>query len=280
MTQHQPSYQYGRQPQPQGYGGGYPQAPIQQYPQRHTPAPQQGMRKLFAETAVGLTATEQSYPQQPSSPDYPPQRNGPAPFYVVAGQQQPQGPGTSHGQYPPRDATPRIPSNQKPPPLQTSSPQPQPGQYPPMHTSSPPPNQYPNQPPPQSGHRPSSTYSPQELSGDPNSAAYSASLYSQDEAYASAPAPANQQYSAYVPPQQTQQQPGYQPPAPPQSGHIPPPVAMNAGYPVVDARQNLPSQQGQYKPYQRPGTSEGPSAPSAPPGNAQPQDFYRQSTAY
>jgi signal transducing adaptor molecule len=234
---------------------------------------------------------DQPYPQQPSSPDYGPQRNGPAPFYVVAGQQPPQA--APSQQYPQRDPTPRIPSNSKPAPLQTSSPQPQ---YP-LHTSSPPPNQY-AAPPAQTGHRPQSTYSnPQELATtaydspvnqQPNSA-YSASVYSQDDAYASAapinqqPPPSQQHYNAYVPPQQSQQQPGYEPPPPPGASHIPPPVQMNAGYPVIgDARQTLPSQgpPGKYKAYQRPGTSEehNPSAPSAPPGG--PQDFYRQSAAY
>lgn len=263
MSQVQPSYQYG-QPgrQGQGYGGGYPPQggppPQQKY---YTPGPQQ----------------EQSYPQQPSSPDYGPQRNGPAPFYVVAGQQPTQA--APAQQYPQRDPTPRIPSNNKPPPLQTSSPPP--SQYP-LHTSSPPPNQY--APPQQTGHRPQSTYSnPQELATtaydspvnqQPNSA-YSALVYSQDDAYASAmpanqqPPPSQQHYNAYVPPQQSQQQPGYEPPPPPQAGQIPPPVQMNAGYPVIghDARQTLPSQgpPSQYKAYQRPGTSEehNSSAPSA-----------------
>jgi signal transducing adaptor molecule len=64
---------------------------------------------------------------------------------------------------------------------------------------------------------------------------------------------------------------------------------MNAGYlalnQVHDARQTLPSQgagapQGQYKPYQRPGSADGQNlgVPSAPPGG--PADFYRQSAAY
>jgi len=279
MTQTQPTYQYGRQNQ--GYGGYPPQAaPPQQDPQRYyTPNSQ----------------PEQLYPQQPSSPQgYPPQphRQGAAPFYVVTQQQQPpaehQGPSGPLGQqpYPQRDPTPRIPSNTKPAPLQTSSP---------------PPNQYPIQQ--QTGHRPQSTYSnPQELATsvydspvnqqNPSSA-YSASLYSQEDPYSAGGAassqPAQQQYNAYAPPQQQSyplQQPSYEPPVPP-AGNVPPPVAMNAGYPVIgqphDARQTLPSQganQGQYKPYQRPGSAEGHgmSGPSAPPGG--PADFYRQSAAY
>ncbi|KAH8791983.1 hypothetical protein BGZ57DRAFT_938687 [Hyaloscypha finlandica] len=279
MTQTQPAYQYGRHNQ--GYGGGYPPqaAPPQQDPQRYyTPNPQQ----------------EQPYPQQPSSPQgYPPQphRQGAAPFYVVTNQQQPppepQGPSGPPAQqpYPQRDPTPRIPSNTKPAPLQTGSP---------------PPNQYPIQP--QTGHRPQSTYSnPQELAtsvydspvAQQNSAsAYSASLYSQEDPYSAGPAatqqapPPQQQYNAYVPPPQPSyppQQPSYEPPAPP-AGAVPPPVAMNAGYPVIgqphDARNTLPSQganQG-YKPYQRPGSADGRGGPSAPPGG--PADFYRQSAAY
>jgi len=250
----------------------------------------------------------QSYPQKPSSPDYGPRRNSPAPFYVVSGQRPPesQGPPQNQGQqqqYPQRDTAPSMPMNPQLAPLQTTSPQPSH----PMHASSPPPSQFLPQGghPSQGGQRPQSTYSnhPQELATSafdspvnqhgPNSV-YSASLYSQDDTYSSvgphnqqAP-PSQQQYNAYVPPNQSQQQPAYEPPAPPQGGQIPPPVQMNAGYPVIgqDARQTLPSQgappvQSQYKPYQRPGSADGhpPSAPpSAPPGA--PQDFYRQSTAY
>ncbi|PSS22510.1 hypothetical protein M430DRAFT_137818 [Amorphotheca resinae ATCC 22711] len=279
MTQTQPAYQYGRQGH--GYAAGYPPqgAPTQQNPQRYY-SPQQG----------------QTYPQQTSSPDYPPHRNGPAPFYVVA-QQPPADPHAHSQQYPQRDPTPRIPSN---PPLQTSSPPP--NQYP-GQTSSPPPNQYPTAQP-QTGHRPQSTYSsPQELATttydtpvnqQPNSG-YGTSAYSQDDGYAPSapsappnqqPPPNQQQYSAYVPPQQSQPpQPGYEPPHPPQSGYVPPPAQLTAGYPVTshDARQTLPSQvapPSQYKPYQRPGSSEGhrPGQPSAPP--EAPADFYRQNTAF
>jgi len=207
---------------------------------------------------------------------------------VAPGQQPPSEP-QGHGQYPQRDPTPRIPSGSKPAPLQTGSPPPK--QYPPQQQ--------------QSGHRPQSTYSnPQELATsvydspvnqhNPNPT-YSASVYSQEDPYSAGhaanqqPPPGQQQYNAYAPPQQhqppTQQQPGYEPSAPP-SNNIPPPVAMNAGYPVIgnphDARQTLPSQGGsaqpQYKAYQPPGESHNPSAPSAPTGG--PADFYRQSTAY
>ncbi|CZR51981.1 related to protein HSE1 [Phialocephala subalpina] len=245
---HQPAYQYGGRP---GYGGGYPPqaAPPQQDTGRYyTPNPQQ----------------EQPYPQQPTSP--PPQRAGAAPFYVLAQQQQPQGPPQGppgQQQYPPRDPTPRIPSNQMPAPLQTSSP---------------PPNQYPP-PQAQTGHRPQSTYdNPQELAtsiynspiGNRRESQYSASLYSQDDPYSasgaatSQPPPAQQSYQAYnaAPQQQPPPPPGVAPPGPP-SGPT---------YPTVpqDARQTLPSQ-GQYKPYQRPGSAE--NVASAPPGA--PQDFYR-----
>ncbi|RDL36569.1 uncharacterized protein BP5553_05921 [Venustampulla echinocandica] len=288
MTQAQPSYQYGRPAQ--GYGGGYPPqaAPPQQDPQRYyTPNPQ-----------------EQQYPQQPSSPQgYPPQphRTGPAPFYVVGQkqqqQQQQQPPSEPHGhqKYPPHDSTPRIPSGSKPAPLQTTSPPPA-SQYPPQQ--------------PQTGYPPQNTYSnPQELATsvydspinqqNPN-APYSASVYSSEDPYSAEPTgnqqppPSQQQYNAYpgVPqPSQppAQQQPGYEPPPPPPgSGHVPAPLNVNAPYPVIsegrDARQTLPSQgapPGQYKAYQRPGSSGGeaaPLAPSAPPGG--PADFYRQSTAY
>lgn len=117
-------------------------------------------------------------------------------------------------------------------------------------------------------------------------------MYSQEDPYSAGgpanaqPPPNQQQYNAYAPPQYPpQQQPSYEPPAPP-TGNAPPPPNMGAGYPALhDARQTLPSQggapQGQYKPYQRPGSSEGQGglgAPSAPPGG--PADFYRQSAAY
>ncbi|KAF4630169.1 hypothetical protein G7Y89_g7970 [Cudoniella acicularis] len=252
-------------------------APPQQDPQRYyTPVPQ-----------------EQPYPQQPSSPQgYPPQphRNGPAPFYVVAPQQQqPPSEPPAHQQYPQRDPTPRIPSSSKPAPLQTSSP------LPPLSTRL-------------NSHKlviapRALTSNPQELATsvydspvnqqNPNSA-YSASVYSPEEQFPPTglanqqPPPSQQQYNAYVPPPlQTQappqSHPSYDPPAPP--GNAPPPVPSNAGYPVLgqayDARNTLPSQgAGQYKAYQRPGSSEGPnlSTPSAPPGG--PADFYRQSAAY
>ncbi|RDW85735.1 hypothetical protein BP5796_04060 [Coleophoma crateriformis] len=275
----QPSYQYGRpQGPPQGYGG-YPPQP---HPQAGQPGPQ---RQYYNQTPQ--QEPTQQYPQKTSSPGYPaPQRNQPAPFYIVPQQAGPGGPSGPSG--PPRDPVQRIPSA---------------GQPAPSHTSSPPPNQYPQSaypPPLQTGHRPQSTYAhPQELASqsfdspvaaDPNSA-YSASVYSQEDGnpYTASSAnqqPPSQQYSAYVPPSQHQQQPGYAPPQPP--GQVPSPVQMvgGAGYPVIgaDARANLPSQT-QYKAYQRPGSSEGqvrpraPSGPSAPPGGS-PQDYYRQSAAY
>ncbi|PBP18169.1 SH3 domain protein [Diplocarpon rosae] len=104
MTQAQPVYQYGRQPQ--GYGGGYPPqpAPLQQDPQRYyTPNPQQ----------------EQSYPPQTSSPQgYPPQplRAGPAPFYVVAQQQQQPLDASLYSEDDPYAAA--APGNSQPPPSQ------------------------------------------------------------------------------------------------------------------------------------------------------------------
>lgn len=250
------------------------------------------------------------YPQQPSSPGYPP-RNGPAPFYVVAGgqplgpqgqqQQQPQQPYPQRDQqqqqqpYPQRDPTPQIPSNTKPVPLQTTSP-------PPHQYSSPPPQQY-NMSSSQTGHRPQSTYSnPQELATPaydspvntaPNNG-YSGSIYSQDDGYNPTPVPSQpppvqqqQQYSAYVPPQQ-QSSYDYDHPTqqPQQPTHAPPPAPINSGYPVIaplqprhpqDARTSLPSQganappQAQYVPYQRP-DSAGPTpiTPSAPPGQVAP----------
>ncbi|EKD15159.1 uncharacterized protein L3040_001526 [Drepanopeziza brunnea f. sp. 'multigermtubi'] len=275
MTQAQPAYQYGRHPQP-GYGGGYPaqSAPQQQDPQRYyTPNQQQDQ-----------------YAQQSSSQGYPPHRTGPAPFYVVAqGQQapEPQAPQAQH-QYPPGNPTTRIPSNNMPPPIQTSSP--------------PPSNPYPT-PLPQTGHRPQSTYSnPQELATSVYDSPVTqkppqhGALYSNDDSHPAVPAtntqspPGQQQYNAYAPPQQQQyaaiHQPTYDAPAPPTENPPPPPAGAPGGYSSIsqpqDARQTLPSQVGQarYKPYQRPSSSEGQSstAPSAPPGA--PQDFYRQSAAY
>ncbi|CAG8976453.1 hypothetical protein HYALB_00008042 [Hymenoscyphus albidus] len=295
MKQAQPSYQYGRPAQ--GYGGGYPPqaAPPQQDPQRfYTPKPQ-----------------EHPYPQKPPSPQGyapKPQTGTPAPFYVVTQQQrlqqqqqqqqhqQPQAPSEpfQQQQYPPRDATPRIPSASKLPPLQTNS--------------SPPPNQY---PPHQTPHqtlpsiRPQSTYSnnPQELATSTfespvnpqnQNAPYNTSVYPPEDLYSATPAlPQPQHYTAYSGPPQAQShqpQPSYAPPEPPQSSHAQTSSA-NAGYPTIgqpyDSRQTLPSQgvpppASQYKPY-RPSTAEGmapsaPSAPSAPPGG--PADFYKQSAAY
>ncbi|TAQ89330.1 hypothetical protein B7494_g2344 [Chlorociboria aeruginascens] len=283
MTQAQPSYQYGRQGS-QGYGGYPPQAaPPQQDPQRYyspnsqqQAPPQQDPQNYYTSNPQ---KQEQPYPQKPSSPGYPSQRTGGAPFYVLTPQQQQQAPPDGHGgpHHPQRDPTPRIPSNSKPAPLQTSPP--------PTH-------QYPIQQP-QTGHRPQSTYSnPQELATsvydspvNQQSSNYSGSIYSQEDPYSATTSnqqlPPSQQYSAYPPQHPLQHQPSYEPPQPP--NQVPtPPIQMNPGYPMIpnDARNTLPSQgapQPQYKPYQRPGTADG-SAPSAPP--AGPADYYRQSSAY
>ena len=151
-------------------------------------------------------------------------------------------------------------------------------------------------------------------SGHQPHSAYSSSVYSQEDPYSATIPPNHQpaptQYAAYVPPQQGQQpsyepvapasqlpppsqqrynaygppqqhqQPAYDPPAAPVN--VPSPLPMNAGYPVLgqDARHTLPSQ-SQYKPYQRPGSSEerrsSGGAGGAPGG---PSDFYKQSAAY
>ncbi|RFU35094.1 hypothetical protein B7463_g1222, partial [Scytalidium lignicola] len=250
MTQ-QPSYGYGRPgPGVPGYGGGYPPqaaAPPQDPQRYYSPGPQ-----------------EPHYPQQPGSPTGYPPRNGPQPFYVVAGGQQPD------QSYPQRDPTPRIPSATKPAPIQTSSPPP--AQYATMQ---------------QTGHRPQSTYSnPQELAtsaydspvNNQQGAPYSASVYSDDPYSATAPSnepPTQQQYTPYSP-KQSQQQALNHP-----ASIVPPPLSLNAGYPPLnnDARHSLPSQTGQYKPYSRPAATEGrPGAPSVPSGSH--EDFYRQSAAY
>ncbi len=240
---------------------------------------------------------------------YPP-RNGPAPFYVVGAdapphpQQEPQG-------YPERDPTPRIPSSSKPAPIQTSSPPPtQYGMQ--AQSGHRPQSTYANpvelgttayESP--SGHQPHSAYSASVYSEDPYSAtapsnpqlppgqqsyaAYVPPQQGQQPAYdqpgpaSQQPPPSQQRYNAYIPPQQAQplqqlqQQPAYEPPAVP-AGRVPSPVPMNAGYPVInhDARNTLPSQ-GQYKPYQRPGSAGRRPSGGASSGAA---DFYRQSAAY
>jgi signal transducing adaptor molecule len=236
---------------------------------------------------------------------YPP-RNGPAPFYVVGAeapphaQQEPQA-------YPERDPTPRIPSSSKPAPIQTGSPPPtQYGMQP--QTGHRPQSTYANpvelgttayESP--SGHQPHSAYSSSVYSEDPYSAtipsnqqlppgqqSYAAyvppqqaqqSAYEQPGPASQQPPPSQQRYNAYIPPQQPQQQqqPTYEPPDVP-AGRVPSPVPMNAGYPVInhDARNTLPSQ-GQYKPYQRPGSAGRRPSGGASSGAA---DFYRQSAAY
>ncbi|KAL3421984.1 class e vacuolar protein-sorting machinery protein hse1 [Phlyctema vagabunda] len=272
----QPSYQYGRQGQgpPQGYGG-YP-------PQPQATAPQQNPQRYFSPNPQ--QDPSQQYPPKTATPNYP-QRNGQSAFYIVPpGQQQPPTDAQAYPQQNPGQQ--RIPSGSQPPPLQTSSPPP--NQYSSQPSSYPPPQ-------PQTGHRPQSTYAhPQELAtssfdspvdAKPNSA-YSASVYSQDEANPYAPsAPPNQhtqqQYTAYIPPAQHPQQPSYAPPQPPGQSSSPGPGG--AGYPVIgqDQRTTLPSQT-QYKPYQRPGSAESQLRARAPSASAPgaPQDFYRQSAAY
>ncbi|KFX89029.1 hypothetical protein O988_08798 [Pseudogymnoascus sp. VKM F-3808] len=291
----QPTYGYGRPPPAQQYGGapsGYPPqgGPPAQDPQRYyTPNPQD----------------QQQYPPQPTSPVYP---QGPsvAPFYVVPPdaqqppQQQHQQQQQQHQpQHQPPQQTPGYPQDQ-PLPLRTASTT---SNVAPLHPNSPPPNQgtpYPLQP--QTGHHPQSTFSdPQELAtssyspvqqhhpSDPYSSASPA--HAQDPYAAVSPMPQQSQphqpqYSAYVPPQQQQQQPQQPSQPPPQPSYEPPnpvpaPLQVNSGYAAQDSRQSLPSQGQGYKPYNRPDstgrTSVGP--PSAPPGGG-PADFYRQSTAY
>ncbi|QSZ35996.1 hypothetical protein DSL72_007120 [Monilinia vaccinii-corymbosi] len=248
MTQ---TYHYGRPGQapqgPQGFGYPAQAARPQQEPQRYyTPSQQQ----------------EPPYQQQPSPPNaYPPQRNGPAPFYLVtSGQQLPkadgrqpytgQQPPQSEGQlpYPQRDPTARIASGSKPPPL--------------LQTNSSPPNQYPTQQP-QTGHRPQSTYSnPQELattvydSPVQQKTPHPYTAYAETDAYTATPATVQppQQYNAYKPPQHS-----YEPTAAPQA-------------------TKSPHQYNAYKPPQQPSQPSQPSQPlyepsATPPASKSPQIY-------
>lgn len=151
--------------------------PAQQEPQRYyTPGPQ------------GPPPQEQNQ-YQPTSPPPSFQRPtpAPAPFYLQGAEVPPQPNQPPPQQYPPRDQPSRIAVGKQPAPIQTSSPPPQPYQA------------Y-SQPPPQAGPRPQSTYgNPQELatsaydspvatSQNPSRVdPYSASVYSQDDPYATSP---------------------------------------------------------------------------------------------
>lgn len=241
----------------------------------------------------------------------------PAPFYLQGAEVPAQGSQPPAQQYPPRDQPSRVAAGKQPAPLQTSSPPPQAYQA------------Y-SQPPAQAGQRPQSPYgNPQELPtqayhspvvtthnpSQPNP--YSASVYSQEDPYAtsptapapsvpSAPAPSapsgppqgvptplaigpQSQYSAYNPQRQdsydAQSQVPPQPsgPAPPipQGAQAPPqvitPPPLHPGGPAFDARQSLPSQIPHPQQQQPPQYKA-----YVPPGNepSAPQDFYRQNAAY
>ncbi|KAI4860900.1 hypothetical protein F4820DRAFT_461351 [Hypoxylon rubiginosum] len=316
----QPNYQqYAPRPfVPPGYGvpggpgpgpGFAPQGPqpVQQEPQRYyTPGPQ------------GPPPQEQNQYQATSPPpNFQRPTPAPAPFYLQGAEVPAQGSQPPAQQYPPRDQPSRVAAGKQPAPLQTSSPPPQAYQA------------Y-SQPPAQAGQRPQSPYgNPQELPtqayhspvvtthnpSQPNP--YSASVYSQEDPYAtsptapapsvpSAPAPSapsgppqgvptplaigpQSQYSAYNPQRQdsydAQSQVPPQPsgPAPPipQGAQAPPqvitPPPLHPGGPAFDARQSLPSQIPHPQQQQPPQYKA-----YVPPGNepSAPQDFYRQNAAY
>ncbi|KAI1078137.1 hypothetical protein F5B20DRAFT_571865 [Whalleya microplaca] len=320
----QPNYhQYApRPPMPQGYGvpggagpgpgpGFAPQGPppIQQEPQRYyTPGPQ------------GPPPQEQNQYQATSPPpNFQRPTPAPAPFYLQGTEVPAQGNAPPAQQYPPRDQPSRIAVGKQPAPLQTSSPPPQ--QY----------QAYSHQaPPPQVGQRPQSTYgNPQELAtsaydspvathnpgpgpGPGASDPYSASVYSQEDPYATSPTappsappqpsgatPAplaiggsgNQQpqYTAYnpLPQRQDSYEAPPQPlaPAPPipnsqvQIPHVLTPPPLHPGGSAYDSRNSLPSQMGGG--VGMGGMQSPPLQPQykayVPPGNepSAPQDFYR-----
>ncbi|KAI1208264.1 uncharacterized protein F4807DRAFT_157943 [Annulohypoxylon truncatum] len=162
-----------------GPGPGFaPQGPPpgQQEPQRYyTPGPQ------------GPPPQEQTQYQATSPPPtFQRPTPAPAPFYLQGAEIPPQANQPPPQQYPPRDQPSRIAMGKQPAPIQTSSPPPQTYQA------------Y-SQPPPQMGQRPQSTYgNPQELATSAydspvathnpgRSDPYSASVYSQEDPYASSP---------------------------------------------------------------------------------------------
>ncbi|KAL7622569.1 ESCRT-0 subunit protein hse1 [Parahypoxylon ruwenzoriense] len=291
-----------------GPGPGFaPQGPppIQQEPQRYyTPGPQ------------GPAPQEQNQFQATSPPpNFQRPTATPAPFYLQGAEVPGQASQPPTQPYPPRDQPSRIAAGKQPAPLQTSSPPPQTYQA--------------YSQPPQAGQRPQSTYgNPQELAtsaydspvathnpgrADP----YSASVYSQDDPYATSPtapsapsapapsapaaavptplamatlpsAPTQPQYSAYNPQRQDSYDAASQVPPQP-TGSAPPipqaqpaqvmsPPPLHPSGPPFDARQSLPSQMGSYQvPQPQPQYKA-----YVPPGNepSAPQDFYRQNAAY
>lgn len=200
-------------------------------------------------------------------------------------------------QYPPVDAGRRTASGQH-------------GHLPaPVNPSSPPPTniEYPTVTVQQSGHRPQSTYgNPQELATsafnspvaaqNPHADSYIGSQpYPDEDPYGAGPSsqshasqpsqPPATQYNAFhpapghapsAPPGAGPSQQSYEPPAVPGPLQIHKPQQAQAGAGPggpLDARNTLPSQS--YRPYQRPGSSDG--RGSAQGGGGNPADFYRSS---
>ncbi|KAI1410369.1 hypothetical protein F5Y13DRAFT_167641 [Hypoxylon sp. FL1857] len=187
----QPNYhQYAPRPlMTHGYGvPGGPGPGPSFAPQGPPPAAQQEPQRYYTPGPQGPPPQEQNqYPPTSPPPSFQRPTPAPAPFYLQGAEVPPQANQPHPQQYPPRDQPSRIAVGKQPAPLQTSSPTPQPYQA------------Y-SQPPPQAGQRPQSTYgNPQELATsaydspvatthnpgrvDP----YSASVYSQEDPYATSP---------------------------------------------------------------------------------------------
>ncbi|KAB8294205.1 hypothetical protein EYC80_009639 [Monilinia laxa] len=260
----------GRQPYP---GQQPPQSESQQpYPQRDpTPRIASGSKP----PPVQYSTQQPQTGHRPQSTYSNPQELATSVYDTPVQQQNPH-PYTAYAETDPYTAAPATAQSSQPynaykPPQQPSQPPQQPSQ--------------PSQPLYEPSAAPSATQPPQQ---------YSAYNPPQQQSQPSEPSfepPAvppstqsPQQYGAYKPPQQPSQppQPTYEPPAPP--SQIPSPV-QSSPYPVPeDTRTALPNQ-GQYKAYQRPDSSDSnqdlSNAPSAPPAEASnPADFYRQNTAY
>ncbi|KAG4028358.1 hypothetical protein MFRU_022g00780 [Monilinia fructicola] len=314
----QPPQADGRQPYPsqspqadgrQPYPSQSPQADgLQPYPNQEPP--QADGRQPYPGQQPPQSESQQSYPHRdptpriPSGSKPPPlQTNSPPPIQYST--QQPQ---TGHRPQSTYSNPQELATSVYDTPIQQQNPHPytayaetdpyttapaiaQPSQqynaYKPPQQPSQPPQQssLPSQPSYEPPAAPSATQAPQQYSAyNPPQQQSQPSEPSYEPPAVPQSTQSPQQYSAYKPPQQPSQppQPTYEPPAPP--NQIPSPV-QSSPYPVPDDARTVLPNQGQYKAYQRPDSSDSnqglSNAPSAPPAEASnPADFYRQNTAY
>ncbi|KAI8958112.1 hypothetical protein F5Y11DRAFT_337209 [Daldinia sp. FL1419] len=220
----QPNYhQYAPRPlMPHGYGIPGGPGPGSSFAPQGPPPGQQEPQRFYTPGPQGPPPQEQNRYQATSPPpNFQRQTPAPAPFYLQGAEVPAQASQQPPQPYPPRDQPSRIAAGKQPAPLQTSSPPPQAYQA--------------YSQPTQSEQRPQGTYSnPQELAtsayDSPIAAThnpsrpdpYSASVYSQEDPYATSP-------TATAPPAPSAPAPSAPPGAPGPSGPpqgVPTPLAV------------------------------------------------------